>query len=133
MIKLVRASESLLSATKNTYTKADLSDSQFSALEALFHLGPMAQKDLAHKLLKTTGNLTMVVRNLQTRGLVRCERQTSDRRFFVIQLTNQGKDLVRRILPAHVKKIVDAFSVLSAAEQEQLAQLCKKLGHSIAS
>ena len=32
------------------------------------------------------------------------------------------------LLPAHVGGVVAAFAVLSAAEQEQLAALCKKLG-----
>lgn len=128
MIKMVRAAESLLWATKGSYSRVDLSESQFAVLEALYHLGPMSQKELGEKILKTKGNLTLVVKNLQIRGLVSIEREESDRRFYIIQLTRPGKELVSKILPSHVKRIVEIFSVLSAEEQEQLAGLCRKLG-----
>ena len=128
MIKIVRASESLLWATKGEYLTADLTESQFAVLEALYHLGPMSQKLLAEKILKTKGNLTMVVKNLLDRELVSLEREISDRRFNRIQLSSSGRELITKILPGHVKRIVDIFSVLTAEEQEQLANLCKKLG-----
>ena len=49
----------------------DLTAPQFGVLEALYHLGPLCQKDLAAKILKSSGNMTMVIDNLEKRDLVR--------------------------------------------------------------
>lgn len=99
-------------------------------LEALYHLGPLCQKDLGTKLLKSGGNITMVVTNLEKRALVGRRRQSGDRRFLEIQLTARGRKLVDRILPRHVDDIVGDMHALGAGELEELRRLCSKLGTS---
>ena len=70
-IKLVRASESVVGRLgQNLRAEDDLPLSQFGVLEALMHLGPMCQRELGVKILKSSGNVTMVVDNLEKRGLV---------------------------------------------------------------
>ena len=41
-----------------------LTESQFAILEALHHLGPLSQKRLSGKILKSGANVTTVVDNL---------------------------------------------------------------------
>ena len=72
-IKLVRAAESVLSRV-HRQTTGDLTVSQFGVLEALHHLGPMHQRKIGSKLLKSGGNITMVIDNLERRGLVERHR-----------------------------------------------------------
>lgn len=105
-----------------------LTISQFGILEALFHLGPLCQKDLGEKILKTSGNITLVIDNLEKRNLVKRERDPGDRRRFAITLTPQGHDLIADIFPEHSKTAAAVFSVLDPGEQAQLGQLLKKLG-----
>jgi len=131
MIKLTRACESVLSATKDVYTKAGLTESQFEVLEALYHLGPMPQKEIAVKILKSKGNLTTIIRNLLKRKLVTRAEQQADKRYYLIRISPSGEKLIRQIFPAHVKRMVEAVSGLNPQEQQQLAGLCKKLGLSI--
>lgn len=102
--------------------------SQFGVLEALYHLGPLAQCELAKKLLKTGGNVTMVVDNLEKCELVKRERSQSDRRFVTVALTTKGRRLISRILPRQVAAIVEELSILSDTEQQELDRLCRKLG-----
>jgi DNA-binding MarR family transcriptional regulator len=45
-----------------------------------------------------------------------------------VHLTEAGSNKIEAILPGHVAALVDEFNVLSAAEQETLGALCKKLG-----
>ena len=71
-----------------------MSTSQFGVLELLHHLGPMCQSELAAKILKSTGNLTMVVDHLEERGLVERRRDTGDRRFITVHLTEAGEALI---------------------------------------
>jgi MarR family 2-MHQ and catechol resistance regulon transcriptional repressor len=43
-------------------------------------------------------------------------------------LTPAGQRLVKQVLPRHVANIVAQLSVLTAAEQDELGRLCRKLG-----
>jgi len=107
-----------------------LTVSQFGVLEAIFHLGPMYQRELGNKILKSSGNITMVVDNLERRGLVERRRDRSDRRYVSVHLTQTGSDLIERVFPEHVERIEKQFSVLTSQEKDQLGQLCKLLGQS---
>lgn len=127
-IKLFRAAESVSHRINAHLRDYDLTVSQFGALEAIYHLGPMQSGELGQKILKTSGNMTMVIDHLEKRGLVRRQRRDDDRRCVDIHLTKDGRDLITAILPAHVSGVVQTFTVLEAEEQNQLAALCRKLG-----
>lgn len=127
-IKLTRAAESVLSRTTAHLGAHDLTPTQFAVLEALYHLGTLSQVVLARKLLKSTGNMTVVLQNLEKRGLITRERDAGDQRIMQVTITEAGRQLIECVLPAHVRGIVDDLSVLSAAEQETLGRLCRRLG-----
>jgi MarR family 2-MHQ and catechol resistance regulon transcriptional repressor len=88
----------------------------------------MPQTQLCAKILRSGSNITTVVDNLERDGLVRRERQESDRRVQVVHLTDAGRKLIIRAFPSHVRRIADTFGVLSRDEQQELARLCRKLG-----
>jgi MarR family 2-MHQ and catechol resistance regulon transcriptional repressor len=127
-VKLMRAAETLTVASQRDFAKGKLTVSQFGVLEALYHLGSMCQRDAAKKILKSTANITTVVDNLEKRGLVERQRSSEDRRYIALHLTDEGRNLIRRIFPTHLQGIVKNLSVLTTEEQQQLAHLCKKLG-----
>lgn len=107
--------------------KHKLTVSQFGVLEALYKLGPMYQRDLAREIVKTTGNITTVIDNLEKNDLVRRERETKDRRYFMVVLTTKGEKLIKKIYPAHAKQIELVMQRLTPAEQEKLLDICEKL------
>jgi len=107
---------------------ADLTETQFAVLEALFHLGPLCQGQIAAKLLKSTGNLTLVVDNLEKNKLVKRVRSESDRRFVQVNLTPKGTSVIAALFPKVAARIAEEFSSLTEPEQVTLAHLCKKLG-----
>lgn len=132
-IRLTRAVEALSARLLSSEKLEGLTVSQLGVLDALFYLGPMCQKDLAGKILKSSGNLSLVIDNLERRGLVRRERRDSDRRFVTIHLTEAGNALIERVMPAHAAEISSVFSALTPDEQNVLGELCKKLGLSLKS
>jgi len=131
-VKLLRAADTVDSFLMSRLESAGLSPSQFGVLEALYHIGPLCLGELARKILKTSGNLTMVVGNLQERGLVTRTRQAADKRSYLVSITEKGRKLIARVFPQHVKRIVAAMSALSPAEQKSLAALARKLGTTVA-
>lgn len=127
-IKLSRAADSLTARIHRHLDASRLTISQFGVLEAIFHLGPLTQRDLAQKLLKSGGNMTLVIDNLEKRGLVRRDRQQKDRRCILVHLTKAGQALIEKVFPDHVAAIVAEMSILSEPEQEELSRLCRRLG-----
>jgi MarR family 2-MHQ and catechol resistance regulon transcriptional repressor len=131
-VKLLRATDTVDSLVMPQLAGIRLSPSQFGVLEALYHVGPMCLTDLARKILKTGGNLTMVVGNLEKRALVTRARQAADRRYYLVSITEKGRKLIRRVFPGHVERIVKAMTALTAPEQRMLGELCRKLGTNLA-
>ncbi len=129
LIKLLRASDSVERALRPEFSNYGLTESQFGILEALFHLGPLSQTAIGKKILKSGGNITMVIDNLEKRSLVKRQKNLSDRRKIRVELTKKGLELIKEIFPAHAKKIESVMSCLSKEEQRSLQELCKKLGH----
>jgi MarR family 2-MHQ and catechol resistance regulon transcriptional repressor len=127
-VKLRRAVNTLQACEAETLRDAGLTESQFGVLEALYHRGAMCQKDLAAKILKSAGNLTTVIGNLERDGLVSRRRFETDRRVVTVDLTDRGQDLVRSVFPRHAAALTQAFAVLDPDEQDRLGGLCKRLG-----
>jgi MarR family 2-MHQ and catechol resistance regulon transcriptional repressor len=127
-INLVRASDSVLSKIAVHLESEGVTMGQFAVLEALLHLGPMCQHALAEKLLRSGGNMTLVVDNLQKQGWVKRVRQEKDRRMVEIHLTPKGRRLITRIFPVHAKVIAQVMGELTPAEQEDLRRIARKLG-----
>lgn len=127
-IKLMRASNSVIDRITPILGRFGLTVSQFGVLEALLHRGPMCQKDLAGKLLQTGGNMTMVLSNLEKRGLVQRQRQEGDRRYVTVALSEAGRALVDEVFPIHLEELMATFGVLEEAELARLGALCRRLG-----
>ena len=127
-INLVRGSDSLMRRLAAQLEPLGLTTGQFGVLEALYHLGPMCQKTLGEKLLRSGGNITLVVDNLSKHGWVRRERQADDRRMVQIHLTARGRALIARVLPKHAEADLKEMSALEPREQEALRRICRKLG-----
>ena len=127
-IKFSRASEALAARLSQYGTLANLTMSQFGVLECLYHLGPLCPGEISAKLLKSGGNITLVIDNLEKQGLVQRERDTNDRRKIIVSLTPAGRELISQIFPNHLMAIVDEMSCLTPEEQKTLGDLCRKLG-----
>ncbi len=127
-IKLVRATESINSKQSKSLAEENLTLSQFGALETLYHLGPQNQREIGKKLLKSGGNITLVIDNLEKRTLVKRKTDEKDRRAVIVSLTTKGKKFIENYFPKHLALIVDQFSSLSDDDKADLARICKKLG-----
>ncbi len=126
--KLMRGAESVTVRVGRKMSEAGLTISQFGVLEALLHKGPLCQRDVASKILKSTGNITLVIDNLEKQGLVLRERSLEDRRFCTVVLTQKGRTLIEATFAEVEAAIVAEMGVLTDEEQQTLGRICKKLG-----
>jgi MarR family 2-MHQ and catechol resistance regulon transcriptional repressor len=91
----------------------------------------MSQTEICGKLLKSSGNTTLVVDNLEKHGLVQRQRDENDRRVVMVQLTEAGRELIAGLFPSHAAVVSEEMSVLTPEEQRQLGELCRKLGRGL--
>ena len=128
LIKLVRCTSSLQTRLDAGIREEGFTPTQFGILEALLHLGPLEPCELGPKLLTSRPNVVLLVDQLEERRLVRRTPVEGDRRRVLIELTPAGRRAIHRGFPRHARHVAQELSVLSAAEQEQLGRLCKRLG-----
>lgn len=127
-IKLQRAAETVLARTTSHLAERGLTVSQFAILEALYHLGTLSQRALGQKLLKSAGNMSIVLKIMERRGLISRVRDPQDNRYVRVCITGDGRALIDRIFDRHVAGIVTEVGILTREEQRELGRLCRKLG-----
>ena len=127
-IKLQRAADSTVARTTRHLAGTGLTLSQYGVLDLLFYMGPLRLGQIAEKVLKSEGNMTTVVDNLERAGWVKRERSEKDRRAVTVSLTEAGRQMIAEVIPVHIAAIVEAMSILSPGEQEVLGRLCRQVG-----
>jgi MarR family 2-MHQ and catechol resistance regulon transcriptional repressor len=132
-VRMMRAVDAVTVKIHKHLTRHNLTISQFGVLEALYSLGLLCQKEISQKILKSDGNMTMVIDNLEKRHLVKRERDEHDRRKFMVRLTDEGYALIDEIFPVHAEVTQQVFSVLSPEELDELGRLLGVLGKAAAS
>jgi MarR family transcriptional regulator, 2-MHQ and catechol-resistance regulon repressor len=100
----------------------------FTALEALLHKGPLTISQIQEKVLLASGSMTAAVDRLERLGLVVRKASLSDRRTRILELTAEGKQLAASCFEKHATDLEALMSALSPKEREQLYGSLKKLG-----
>src|SRR5882724_13204070 len=100
----------------------------FAALEALLHKGPLTISEIQDKVRLASGSMTAAVDRLEKLGLVERRASPSDRRARVVHLTAEGKRLAASSFERHAKDLEALMSALSQKEMEQLHGSLRKLG-----
>src|SRR5882724_5475433 len=100
----------------------------FAALEALLHKGPLTITQIQEKVRLASGSMTAAVDRLERLGLVVRKSSPSDRRARVLELTAKGKRLAASSFEKHAKDLEALMSGLTQKEMEQLYGSLKKLG-----
>jgi len=100
----------------------------FAALEALLHKGPLTITEIQDKVRLASGSMTAAVDRLEKLGLVVRKSSPSDRRARVVELTAQGKRLAASSFKRHAKDLEALMSALSEKEKEQIYVSLRKLG-----
>jgi DNA-binding MarR family transcriptional regulator len=128
--RVARLSRHLDRARRTAFDRSDLESWEFDVLAALRRAGApyqLSPKALLQQTLVSSGTMTNRIDRLVSRGLVERRTDPNDGRGIIVQMTSQGLTRV----DAAITRLVDAESELlaslSAADQERLAGLLRKL------
>lgn len=71
--------------------------------------------------------ISALVSNLEAQGLVQRRLDVDDRRRFIVELTDAGRELARKQANEHYQAMSSFFDALAPGEKETLIQLLEKL------
>ncbi len=108
-----------------------LSFSQFMVLEALLSKGKLSISEVRDTILSSVGTISLVVNNLEKMDYIKRESDKNDKRICLLSLTDEGRELIEKIVPENEKIINTYMENLSKDESETLLVLLKKLGANI--
>lgn len=116
LLSIHRKSDSL-------FAKYGLTRGQFAVLEALYHKGPLTVGEVQERILTTSGNIPVIVKNLEKCELLSRQQDEQDRRKFILTLTSKGRALIDEVFPQNEEIIKKSFAVWSDEEKIQLREL----------
>ena len=105
----------------------DLSWSAFTVMWVLWIWGEQETRHVAAETGTTKGTLTGVLKTLESRRLVLRSVHPDDARRVLVRLSPRGLSVIEEVFPRFNSEETFAASALTADEQEQLAQLLRKV------
>lgn len=112
---------------RQTLREYNLSVPQFNALYHLNEKDGLSINDLTSRLICDKSNTTRLVDRLKQLGLVTRKRDTVDRRYVSVRLTEEGANLREGAITAHQDSVKNRIEILSTEEQQLLNKLLVRL------
>ena len=96
---------------------------QFMVLEALLHKDSMTVGEIKDAILSSNGTIPVIINNLVKLGMVRRAKDPEDHRRSVVELTEQGRELIERVCPENDRMFRKKFTVWTKEEKKELVRL----------
>jgi MarR family 2-MHQ and catechol resistance regulon transcriptional repressor len=125
---VMKAFHAMSAYASRSFRESGLGDSDFRALEALLHKGPLPVNAIGPKVFLTPGSISTAVDRLYERGLVTRTEDETDRRVRLVDLTPKGRRLIEQIFSEHAAHLEKLVEVLTPAERVHLIKTLRKLG-----
>lgn len=126
-VNLSRAYMSIHRNICQVLSKYDLTSAQFGVLEALYHKGDLSVGEIVRSILTTSGNITVVIKNLEKDELVKRRISDEDRRVGIVSITNKGKKLVEEVFPEQLQVVMSAVDSIQEEDKKRISLELKKL------
>ena len=108
-------------------TKQGLDLPSYDVLSAVFRFPGLTQSELADKLLVGRSNLSMLLPDMETQGLLRREPDEKDKRIRRVYLTTSGKKQAKKGVKIQVMLIEHMMGSISDAECDAIGESMRKV------
>ena len=112
-IKVAKVRNSIKNEMEIALISYDITITQFVVLLKLCEKDRMTQKDLANETNYKQSALTLILDKLESKELIIREAKENDRRAYLIAITNEGRELERKLIVVAKeleKRILDGIS-----------------------
>ncbi len=126
---LYRAQVAVLRHLSSEFPDDEVNLTEYDVLFNLYRQPDHALRirDLNKHLLLSQPSVSRLLDRLAARGLVLKRRDPVDARGTIVELTEHGLEVFRRVGAQHARSIIARMSVLSREEQRQLRELADRL------
>lgn len=124
---LMQTSRAIQERIRDDMANNNLTITEFSVLEVLFHKGKQTIQQIGNSILISSGSMTYVIDKLEQKDLLKRTACPDDRRAIHVTLTEEGIELMKKVMPKHEDFVEYAFDSLDSSEAETLVRLLKKL------
>jgi DNA-binding MarR family transcriptional regulator len=117
-------------AQRETFARYDLDPAGFDVLATLRRSGEpyaLTPGQLMRSAMVTSGAITQRLDRLEARGLVARGGHPEDGRAVLVALTDEGRELVDRVLPDHLATEQRLLAGLRKEDRAQLARLLRAM------
>ena len=125
-ISMSRVINTLRRENNKLILKHNLTLGQFAVMEALYSKGRLSTGEVMEKILSTSGNIPVIVKNLEKDGFITRKQDESDKRRFILDLTDKGKYLMDEIVPENLKFMDELISLWDDEDKKELIILMNK-------
>lgn len=125
---IARSHHALRLLAERSIANTGLCLTDFAALEALLHKGPLTISEIQGKVMLASGSMTAAIDRLENMRLVVRKSTAKDRRARVVQLTPEGKRVATASFEKHAKDLEQVASILTEKDKTKLYDSLKKLG-----
>lgn len=126
-IALVRAEKAVVRALTKALAPLDLKIGQLDVLMNLYRHPGMSQHDVARRLLVGRSNITMLLPQLETQGLLRRESDAKDKRIMRLYLTETGETLLKKALKIYSALIERVMAQSSPSECDTMGEQMRRI------
>lgn len=123
-LKLIR--QNYLQAFRDQ--QADITTEQWVLLNRLAEGDGISQTDLANDSFKNAPTVSRIITLLAKKKLIRKKQSSDDRRQFLIFLSEEGRELHDRVLPAVLALRNQGWQQLSEKDYEDFVRIMDKIG-----
>lgn len=126
-IALVRAEKAVVRALTRALQPFDLKLAQLDVLMNLYRHPGQSQHDLARRLLVGRSNITMLLPQLEQRGLLTREPDPNDKRVMRLTLTASGETCLMQALEVYTGLIERAMEQSSPEECDTVGEVMRRI------
>ncbi len=130
-VAVARACHALERALAAKLAPLGLKPAQLDVLMNLHRHPGMSQHDLARRLLVGRSNITMILPQLEARGLLRREGDENDKRILRLTLTAEGEALLAEALKVHTTLIEVAMSQSTPEQCDMIGEQMRKIAEAV--
>ena len=124
---LIRVFGRMNDATTRLVKQHDLTLPHFEVLLCLKRGEGISQQDLSEQLLLTKGNICIIMQKMESSGLIERRVDPTDQRFHCLYLTDDGRQMLARMMPGHHALLIKIMSALNPTEQKTFYDLLTRI------
>ncbi|MDF2815290.1 MAG: transcriptional regulator [Paenibacillus sp.] len=109
----------------------DITPEQWIVLYCIGENDGMIQKEIAELAGKDRPTTTRILDALEAKGFIIRNKGLTDRRSFLIGMTEKGQELIRQTIPIERQAVEDATQGITSEEYAQLLSILKRIGENV--